>query len=451
MKGLLVALLGNVMLYDGFGFKTTLASVVRLLLDMMAKNSFVFSSFMELYTLRFILGNFCLLKSLYLLYEVKLIAREAETNSKEGDTMTANMSAGVSPTMESSVVRPSLLGIMATHNKMMVNNKNQGSIPNNFIQLFNIIIFFYIMYTNIIIFITAILVSRYIYSYYTEASDFFESSEHYQLVSDYYIGDKLHSTKPILWIHTSNEINARQWESFYSRTSTNLNQPYLHITMKSIYDKCHESFNICLIDDDVFRKLLSWNIKLDDLADPIKSHYRQLGLSMILYYYGGMVVPQSFLCKKDLIDIYKSNTMFVTEEVNRTTLSERYVPGLKMMGCKRKNPLMKQCVDFQETLYKNKTSSMEFQGCVQTWLSTCGCTIVEGDLIGIKKRKTKQPVTLRDLLGTQELDLPMNLYGIYVPREEILSNTKYEWFARMSPEQILASPFQFAEHVQSCY
>jgi len=309
------------------------------------------------------------------------------------------------------------------------------------------------MYTNIIIFITAILVSRYIYSYYKEASEFFESTEHYQLVSDYYIGNYLHSRKPLLWIHTTTEVNSRNWESFYSRTSTSLNQPYLQVTMKSIYDKCQDSFNICLIDDDVFRKLLSWNINLDDLADPIKSHYRQLGLSMILYTYGGMLVPQSFLCKKDLIDIYRKHDMFVTEEVNRASTLDVYAPGLKMMGCKRNHPIMKQCIDFQENLYKNKTNSIEFQGDIQKWLSTSGCTILDGEFIGIKKmhRKKIAPVLLRELLGTDKLELPKTIYGIYVPREEVLSSTKYEWFARMSPEQILASPFQFTEYLTSFY
>jgi hypothetical protein len=305
------------------------------------------------------------------------------------------------------------------------------------------------MYANIILFIIAILVSKYIYSYYTEACDYFESSEHYQLVSDYYIGDKLHSSKPILWIHTSTEVNSRNWDSYYSRTNTSLNQPYLQITMKSIYDKCNESFNVCIVDDDVFRKLLSWNINLDDLADPIKSHYRQLGLTMIVYYYGGMVVPQSFLCKKDLIDIYQKNDMFVTEEVNHTISKDKYIPGLKMMGCKRKHPLMKQCMDFQEQLYKNKTNSMEFQGTLALWLTNSGCTILDGEYIGIKKKNS--PVQLKELLGTTPLVFPSTIYGVYIPQSEILSKTKYEWFARMSPEQILASPFQFTELLTSFY
>ena len=133
------------------------------------------------------------------------------------------------------------------------------------------------MDTKWIILILFSLIANYMYYEYKQCEDNFETHEHYKLVSEYFL-DKGTQKKPILWIHTSTEINARNWESFYSRNSKKLNQPYLQMTMKSIYDHCKDSFNVCLINDEAFSSLLSWNIDLDDLADPIKSHYRQLGL-----------------------------------------------------------------------------------------------------------------------------------------------------------------------------
>lgn len=305
------------------------------------------------------------------------------------------------------------------------------------------------MYANLVIFITAMLISKYIYSYYKEASDHFESKEHYQLVSDYYIGDNLKSQKPILWIHTSTELNARNWQSFYSRTTTSLNQPYLQITMKSIYDKCKDSFNVCLVDDDVFRRLLSWNVNLNDLAEPLKSHYRQLGISMILHKYGGMFVPQSFLCQADLIDIYQSK-FFVGEEVNHSTIPELFVPGMKLMGCKRQCEGMNKFIDYQENLYKNKTQQSDFTGDIHTYLKQSGCTVINGSKLGIKKLNG-EPVLVNELLGTDPLLLPRKLLGVYVPRDEILNRPKFEWFARMSPSQILESPMVFSTYVHNVY
>ena len=51
-------------------------------------------------------------------------------------------------------------------------------------------------------------------------------------------------------------MNARWWKSFGSRNTKCLNQPYQYLTIKSIVDKCGEHFNICLIDDKSFEKLI---------------------------------------------------------------------------------------------------------------------------------------------------------------------------------------------------
>ena len=40
--------------------------------------------------------------------------------------------------------------------------------------------------------------------------------------------------RPKLWIHSTYEKNARQWKDFYSRNTTDLNQPYIHLTIKSV-------------------------------------------------------------------------------------------------------------------------------------------------------------------------------------------------------------------------
>jgi len=311
------------------------------------------------------------------------------------------------------------------------------------------------MYTKLIILTVFGLMSQYLYRNYKLTEEMFESHEHYLLVSDYYIGEKMNRRKPILWIHTSTEVNARNWESFYSRNTTKLNQPYLQITMKSIYDKCKDSFNICLIDDDVFRRLLSWNIDLDDLADPIKSHYRNLGLSMLLHRYGGMVVPQSLLCVKNLADMYwsgLSNNMFVVENINKGLTHDQapYFPDTVMMACKKGSESMKEFIDYQEELYKEKSAQADFIGNTSLWLHRKEITLIDGKYIGLKKIDGS-PIGIEELLGTSHVDLPETTYGIYLPQKDILSRNKYNWFARMSPEQILSSQLMIAKYVLASY
>lgn len=310
------------------------------------------------------------------------------------------------------------------------------------------------MYTELIILTLFSIIARYLYHSYRQSEEMFESHEHYLLVSDYYIGKKMCRRKPILWIHTSTEVNSRNWESFCSRNNTKLNQPYLQITMKSIYDKCNDSFNICLIDDDVFRRLLSWNVDLDDLADPMKSHYRKLGLSMLLYHYGGMLVPQSLLCVKNLHSMYTTgitNGMFVVENINKGITHDQspYFPDTIMMGCKKKSTIMKRFIEFQEELYKDKSAQADFIGNESLWLNR-ETTALDGAYIGIKKIDGV-PVSLEELLGTSHISLPETMYGIYLPQKEILSRTKCNWFARMSPEQILNSQLMISKYILASY
>ena len=90
--------------------------------------------------------------------------------------------------------------------------------------------------------------------------------------------------RPKIWIHTKYEYNSRKWKSFYSRSSYDLNQPYLHLTIKSIINHCGDDFNVCLIDDDSFGKLIpSWDIDMSKTVEPVKSHLRELGMVQLLY------------------------------------------------------------------------------------------------------------------------------------------------------------------------
>ena len=311
------------------------------------------------------------------------------------------------------------------------------------------------MYTNLILLIVFAILSQYLYRSYKLTEELFESNEHYQLVSDYFIGEQMSKRKPILWIHTSTELNARNWDSFYSRSNKKLNQPYLQITMKSIYDKCKDSFNVCLIDDDIFRRLLSWNIDLEDLAEPMKSHYRQLGMSMLLHSYGGMIVPQSFLCVKNLMDLYNQglskHSMFVVENTTRDShLAETYYPDTRMMSCKKGSLCMKQLIEYQEALYKDKTNQPDFEGNIRIWLNSNALTIIDGKDIGLKKINGT-PVLLEELLGTEHIELPATTYGIDLPQSELLSRSKYSWFARMSTDQILKGHLLIAKYMLASY
>jgi len=281
-----------------------------------------------------------------------------------------------------------------------------------------------------------------------------EDVDNYELIKKYLLNDSslANAKRPILWIHLDYAENARHWYSFGSRKTNDLNQPYLYLSIASIINHCGQSFNVVLIDDNTFSKIIpGWTYEIGRLPDPIKSHFRQLALSRILYNYGGMLVPSSFICMKNLIDLYNDGIqnvgMFVTEMVNRNVTSQYGVSNFYttnyFMGCQKENKSMLKFIEqIQILLSQDYTDEVGFQAKIQ---SMCNKFVLEGQANLVRgcdigtKTKRGEPVVIDDLLGNTHIKFKKDLYGVYIPEREILKRTKFEWFARLSVPQVIES------------
>jgi hypothetical protein len=329
--------------------------------------------------------------------------------------------------------------------------------------------------------------------------------------------------RPKIWIHTKYEYNSRKWKSFYSRSSYDLNQPYIHLTIKSIINHCGDDFNVCLIDDDSFSKLIpSWDVNMSKTVEPVKSHLREVGMAQLLYYYGGMVLPNSFICCKNMMPFYldgigeKSDQFFVAERPNRYDdfnhdIGKRnFVPDSYIMGCKKNCPAVKEYVDYLKNLYQVKdtrllgplgpiplpygvarvdevmgnvdvgniignvvgnvvlgdrsaeeasgvpdldgprnwetvqafyTNETEFTGEKAQWLwNKIGqqeIALVGGEFVGVKSRQ-KKVIDLDELMADGFLDVDNSqLYGVFIPADDLLIRPKYAWFAVLPTHQVI--------------
>ena len=301
------------------------------------------------------------------------------------------------------------------------------------------------IYIFVIIFVILFLFQRYQNKIAREnPTDGFHSMQKYLLNDPNLAKDK----KPILWVCLEYDYNSRSWLSFGSRSSNNLNQPYLYLTARTIVERCEDSFHICFVDDSSFSKLLpGWNINMKKLAEPTKTYMRDLAMMKLLYKYGGMRVPVSFLCMRNLIGMYNSGTshnkMFICETVNRnsTSTKDSFNPNIAFMGAPRENGTVLQLIDFiQRTISSDFTSESMFLGEFNRWCKTRAdknkINLIDGKLIGVKTVNNK-PIYVDDLLSNNYLDIYDNTYGIYIASNEILTRTHYQWFARLSPRQVL--------------
>ena len=256
--------------------------------------------------------------------------------------------------------------------------------------------------------------------------------------------------KPILWIPIQYDYNSRSWLSFGSRSSNELNQPYLQLTVRSIINHCDDSFHICMIDDNSFSKLLpKWKVNMKKISSPVSDYMRQLGLAKIIHKYGGVIVPPSFLCMSDLITMYnvgsRDHRMFVGEMVNTniTVTTNEFYPNMSLMGARKESPIVEELIDFMtRTISNDYTADGAFQGEFNRWIESRvrkhQINLIEGKMLGTKTLED-EPVLLDNLMSNNYIDLYERPYGIYIPAAELLKRNKYEWFVRMSSKQVMES------------
>jgi len=307
-------------------------------------------------------------------------------------------------------------------------------------------------YINYIYLFAILIVLWFLYNRYEDRRSREENVGNYDAIQKYLLNDSTlaDTKKPILWIPITYEYNARNWISFGSRSSLELNQPYMYLTVRSIINQCQDSFHICIIDDDSFEKILpNWTVNMKSIASPVSDYMRSLALSKILYKYGGLIVPPSFLCMRNLNELYamgtSGNKMFICETVDRniTSTTHEFYSDISFMGSPKECPELKNMIDFmQRTISADYTAQAEFLGDFNRWCNSRvqkhQINLIPGKLIGTKTMDDTM-ILVDNLLSNDYIELYPQAYGIYIPAKEILNRRHYEWFARMSQTQVLES------------
>jgi hypothetical protein len=287
------------------------------------------------------------------------------------------------------------------------------------------------------------------------------TDDEYDIIRTYLLNESplYGMNKPKLWIHSKYEVNARDWKNG-GRNTTQLSQPYLHLTIQSIIDHGGDDFHICLIDDHSFSKLIpAWAANVATLAEPMRSQFREYGLMTLVFLYGGMLVPNSFVCTRNLKSLYddglRQGRPFVCEAINRTTnMVEQkhrllFIPDLYFMGAKRDDDVMRELVEWLKTKCAGThfSDQRRFLGESNHW-SMKRMTVLGGEKIGIKTTK-RQQILLEDLVSDGFLDIPTDSYGVYIPGDEVLLRPNYKWLAYVSKGELLASDIAIAKYLKT--
>jgi len=279
-----------------------------------------------------------------------------------------------------------------------------------------------------------------------------------KLIKRYLLNGDEKDGKPILWVHTKNEINSRNWFSFSSRNSKEVNQGYIGMCVNSIMKHCSNSFKICLINDESFSKLLpTWAIDLNKLADPIKSHLRTFAFMKLLHKYGGMCLPNSTIVFKDLrplMDMFLSKSdCFAVESLSRNKSADtlKFLPSTKIMGSVKGSKSLEQIIEhMQIQISTDSTNAMDFLGDSNIKLFDMfkrnEINVISGKLFGIKDRDNKE-ILLEHLMSSEPIKLSPECYCMVVPKEELLKRRKYNWYVRLDKTQIVNTDNNISNHL----
>jgi hypothetical protein len=261
--------------------------------------------------------------------------------------------------------------------------------------------------------------------------------------------------KPIMWICVPRYQNARKWASFYSRSNDNLNIPYMYLTIKSILDQCGQSFQICIVDDDSFENLLpNWTPELDKIGDPLREKVRYLGMMQLLHHYGGVVVPPSFLCVRDLEPLTQQEKPFVVENVNYYGDS-RFAPDPSFIGAQKECPVIKEFIDYLARMISNDyTAESIFLNDISKWCALrCSrgqMDLVAAEEVGVRNKEGEAIVT-EMFFEQRPLKLMSCIYGILIPHEQILKRTALNWLCYIQTPELKSWDTELGSYFNQIY
>lgn len=301
----------------------------------------------------------------------------------------------------------------------------------------------------------------FLYNRYEEKNRLSEQEETYNSIRNYLLNESslAKSKKPILWLHVPYRINARKWADFGSRNTTNLNQPYLSLCVKSIIEKCGNDFHICLIDDDSFANLIpDWLTDMSRIPEPISTYMRNIGLCKLIYFYGGMVMPIQTICFKTLKPLYETMTsekkpFFIEDHTTTMSVSKQVTmfPSYNMFGALKNDQTMKKIIGIlEENISRDVTSESLFLGQLERFLFEMSqkfeISIIDGKITGVKDTNNK-PISIEKLFSEEKNDIVLSSNNIcmLLPSEQILKRNKYEWFASLNIGQVLQGNYYLAD------
>ena len=240
--------------------------------------------------------------------------------------------------------------------------------------------------------------------------------------------------RPFLWIYVDN-VDPSQIPV------------YKRLCIETIIKNCDDSFNIILLDDSAVKDMLPhWSVPIERLLGPTKMYYRYLAQLELLYEYGGFILPPSFLCIRDLKEMYVSNVlqkkkMIVGENVNPgPDFTQRFIVDPRLVASEKENMILKTYIDFvRRKAQEDTTGETWFDNDYATWctsrIQNGHINMIDGSYLGTKDRNGNV-VTIESLVGESAKPPQLSSFvnGIWIPSDQLEDRTQFRVYLSMPLE-----------------
>jgi len=242
-----------------------------------------------------------------------------------------------------------------------------------------------------------------------------------------------------LWIYIEFDKNSRLWQSFGSRSSTKLNLAYVNLCIKSIIDVCAETYDIIIFSDVDINQILEEDFDYTKLSGDLLDKYRHISLMKILDKYGGVMVPPSLFLKKNISVIDNENVWYVCDvnNVDNSSIFKRTTSAC-LTGSNANNTHLKKYI---QHLYKDNDPNF-----TENYFVANRIPYIDGEVIGTKDANGKG-ILLETLMSTEPIIYSENNIGLYMPQDQLVKRKIYNWFCKMSEQQVLNTDCNFSYYM----
>lgn len=271
--------------------------------------------------------------------------------------------------------------------------------------------------------------------------------KHDNIIQQYLLSDKPNGSEPIIWIHIPNEINSRKWIHWGSRNTNHLNQPYLYLCIRSIINKAQGKFRVCIIDDSTFNKVLpNWNLDLNAIAEPSRTHTRQSLMMQLLYTYGGMNVPMSYIPLRNMEELYTEclaeKECFIGTCISENLNIDNIMYNINFMGSQKESPILKKLIEsYNQIISRDQTYGSDISGIFQNHIKSC---IQSGYIhpihptrIGVMDKDNRVMYIDKLMKAPDLVKLSPYTHGLYVPYKSLLKRSNFNWFSIIPVQDVL--------------